>query len=224
MVAKLLFLIIVAIVTSCNAYCASDASTIQHDVEKFVFRILSDKKAPKLSDYDEFYGSSELEPSIVLKACEKKGWNDSIYDPECHRCINDPRCQKYIKSRNINRNQKTSLFLEWLRTKLPLSPKKVSVEKVECFKFPESGGIFDFELVSASLDDTNVTFFYPAKHPSSPDLGIIHISKINGIPVSELLEKELSSIGSDKKNPLSKIIRKELLVIQNLMENQVSEP
>lgn len=210
---RILFLITIIVFRPQDTFCESNLSEVQNEVKKFVTIILSNERKPTLSDYDEFYGHSENEASIAIKVCEvickDKDTNSLIKDPQCS-LIKDPQCLRYIKGRQKDREQKTSLYLEWLRTKLPLAPKRVSIKEVKYVGYEGDQNMFDHEIIRSLLDDTGVIFFKPIKHRYAPNFGSINVIEINGVRVSEMLEKDLSNFPREK-NPITKIIEKEVL-------------
>jgi hypothetical protein len=175
-----LWSIIALIVFPSSIYCTTDNIKRQNDINKYITRILSAKQTPTYSDYYEFYGASEVYGDFLLKFCEEEGFNPSF---------SDPKCSKYTWNGELH-NKAVFQYFDWLRSNLPLSPKKILVQQIDYIEDGKS--IFDYELVTTTIDDVSVVFFRPIPHPQGSNRGLIRIYKINGILVEELIKKELS--------------------------------
>jgi hypothetical protein len=158
---------------SSTAFCSDEASV---DIEDFI-QCLTKAEVPTLSDYHRFFGSgAESEIQILHEICKRKRY----LPPERHE-----ECLNLIKHREAHRDQTPSLYLLWLKTKLPLGSKLI-IHDVRQVRREDS---FPYELITATLGHANIVFFRPLKWKIQ--FGVVSISKINGIPVKEIFEEDL---------------------------------
>jgi len=156
------------------------AEPIPEDVKHFM-KLLSRDVQPTLSDYNKFYGQgAEDEIRLRLEICKNKGWTPPL---------NNKICLDYIARMDKDPEHTTSLYLAWLRTKLPSSPL-VKIHKIENKR---NGRMIDHDLIYASLNNVEVVFDRTAGSTSLDQFGLIGIYLINGIYVSELLERDFNN-------------------------------
>jgi hypothetical protein len=170
------FITSVFIITVIPYVGSCDDMNLRKDINEFVY-LLSKDIRPTLSDYYKFYGEgSEDELQFEIFECTKKGWTPS------EKNIN---CINYIRERKANSNSEESYYLSWLKTKLPASPK-LHIHNVR----QVDGENFKYQIISASLNSIEVTFFRPLDSDKKIEFGLISVSSIKGIPVSKLFEEE----------------------------------
>ncbi len=185
MLKKILYCLVgIIISTECSA------TNIRSDIEQLL-DILYNKDIPTLEDYYYFYGQhDEFEAAFVVRFCKNKGWTPPL---------KNLKCLKYIRSREANRKHTPSLFLIWLKSKLPkVSHLDVTIHGV---KRSSTTGIFKYEKIKASLDGTTLVFFRPLGKEAVKHFGLISIISINGIPIEQLMSEELEGepVGKDPK-------------------------
>lgn len=165
------------------------AGEIDGDLKEFMGR-LSAQPGPTLTDYYEFYGeNSDNELKLELYECQK----NKLTPPET-----DQRCQDYIRNREARKSQAKSLFLNWLKTKLPLSAE------IKIFKIEKTRGeaTVEYDRIYVLLDRNMVEFYRTVGDKINiKQFGRISVSKINGVSVEDLLEKDLKNKSLTEKSP-----------------------
>lgn len=164
----------------------SRAHAFEEDVVlKEFMNMLSKDVYPTISDFYKFYGEgSEFELQLALDNCEKNKWIPPL---------TNQKCIDFIQNREANRDITKSLFFDWLRTKIPLSPKLkiIKIEKVR------GDNVLEYDLIYASLNGDKVIFWKTfGNEINIGQFGLISISKINDFPIQQMLENDLKN----KKN------------------------
>lgn len=161
----------------CSTSCWAE-NTALDDIEAFL-HVLFKPEGATLSDYYRFCGQgAEDEIQIFFEICKRKGWSPPEESKECLNAI---------KHREDNLEETPSLYLLWLKNTLAFS----SYPEITIHEVKRYNGNFDHELIKASLNDINVTFFRILDPEMMAPFGIIDISKINDIPVSKIFAKDL---------------------------------
>ncbi|MDD5224656.1 MAG: hypothetical protein PHE84_11775 [bacterium] len=151
---------------------------------------LSINPGPNLADYYEFYGeSAKGELKLEYDQCEK----NNLIPPETNQ-----RCQDYVKNREARRNQAKSLFLNWLKIKLPSSPD-IQIFKVEKIRGEAS---VEYDRIYVLLDRNMVEFYRTVGDKINiRQFGRISVSKINGVSVEDILANDLKNKSVTEKSP-----------------------
>jgi len=140
------------------------------------------KPTPTLSDFMKWSGqNSEEEDAFAYQHCEQQGW----IPPQ-----SNDRCSAYDKARYTRAKTEASLYLRWLKTKLP-SASQVTIAHIEHVTEPQE---FAHDLIYARLDDVEVVFVHPFGPMQLPErAGRLYAIKINGARVPELIKKDLAA-------------------------------
>jgi len=162
-------------------------------VETYVSTILSREHEPTMADNERLTGASGKEREWLMQDlyCLNKGWGTVTYFPQAL----NPKCLEWQKERDNNPTKTPSLYLVWIRTLLPLSPK---VEILSATRYYEKNKA-PYERIKVKLNDIEVTF-----EREDPD----HLIDIKG----DRVEVELHSLGietiDDKVNSIINTIEK----------------
>jgi len=170
---KILFIITFLCLSFHSSICFSDSLG---DVEEF----LQSLSNPNLSDYYRFNGQgAETEMQLVFMVCREKGW----IPPE-----QNEKCLQYLRSREADPKNTPSLYMSWLRTKIPKF-HRIEISGIKRF---EGKGTYNYELIFVNLDNSTITFFKTLDQDNCGQFGMINVSKINGISVNDLLEHDIN--------------------------------
>jgi len=144
-------------------------------------RLLKKDYTPTLADYQTFYGYTDAdELALQWKQCETKGWVPPLQSHECHQQM----LQSWAK-----KDETPSLYLAWLRKRLPLDPK-VTIKSVK----PVGGmGQAPGERITVQLNDDEVVLWRPIKVEEATVLGRISAVEINGVPISKLRQQDANA-------------------------------
>lgn len=140
------------------------------------------KPTPTLSDFMRWSGqNSEEEDAFAYQHCVQQGW----IPPQ-----SSDKCSAYDKARYTRAKTEASLYLRWLKTKLP-GASQVTIVRIEHVTEPQE---FTHDLIYARLDDVEVVFVHPFGPMQSPELaGRLYVIKINGVRIPELIKKDLAA-------------------------------
>jgi tRNA splicing endonuclease len=166
-------------IISLHSPIASAVTTANEDVKEFINLLYSDQKLT-ISDYRRYYGSgAEDEHVIEYCLCELQGWEPSY---------EDTKCRNFVIARERQADEIESLYLLWLKTKLPTKGdlRIVSVDKYR------NKGTMQHDVISATLNSQRVTMM---RNTGSRDIqlqfGELGISHINIRKVHQLLVEDL---------------------------------
>lgn len=171
---KLLLIVTILFLSFHPSICFSDSIGLVEEYLKFLSN-------PNLSDYRRFYGRMglvEFEWRLVYIACREKGW----IPPE-----QNVQCLHYNRARQMYPKNTTSLYMSWLRTKIP-KYDKIEISEIKRF---EGTGNWDYELIYVNLNNSKILFFRNLDQDKLANFGLIGVSEINRISVNELLEHDI---------------------------------
>lgn len=158
----------------------SFADNVTSDIKQLLQYLA--KPSPTLADYDRFYGQhDESEADFMIEECKKHGWEPAI---------EHPKCLEYIRNHEdeANREQTPSMFLAWLKSKLPnLNNPQITIHKIKRDLSSEFE-IFHFESIEASINGTKVVFYKSVGIEAVEHNGIISIGSINGVSINQMLD------------------------------------
>jgi hypothetical protein len=145
------------------------------ELQRFVTLVTS--SSPKLADFYALYGegAAEEEAQLVLAACARRG-------------LSETECLQVNRQRESRRHETESLYVLWLRAKLP---RKLSVH-VRQVKTTSKPSELRTETVWATLDGASSGVFTRILDRNfQGQFGIISLAEINGVPVSDLFLEDL---------------------------------
>lgn len=149
---------------------------IQALIADYVRVVLDKEREPSLADYYRFEGeATESELGFVLSECRRRRWLPADRNVDC---------LNYQKIREATRTTTPSLYLRWLRTKLPLGPASVRI--VEMIERREPG-VLPHDLIKAYLD-TREVWLVRTVGENRAAFGELSLSAIDGVRTSELLK------------------------------------
>ena len=157
----------------CNAGVLEDSKSFVH--------LLNKDYEPTLSDVYLFFGNEGGEYEMIFeeKECKDK------------KLLNED-CNKEMTNRHENPDHSKSFFLKWLRSKLPLSPD-LTIYEVKRVGVGDSNkrNYYEYELITADLNKTEVIFFRALDPKKTLPYGRIEIKVINGIPLPEIFADDI---------------------------------
>ncbi len=157
------------------ASCSDDS---YGEVKQFL-NLLMQSETATLSDYYNYCGrGAEEELSIYLEVCKKRGWTPPTENPSCI---------EYIKKRQSDDTKNVSLYLLWLKSKIP---DYSNIEIVEVKRINTS---FKHELIKVNLDKNSVVFFKTVEPQNKREFGVLNITEINGISINEMFLDDLQN-------------------------------
>jgi len=168
--------------------CAAAPSeqSAMDEINSFVSAVLGENEAPTIADYYKFYGlQREDEVRFQTYLCNSQIDDEGLFTEE-------NVCNEHINNRLNNPDSAESLFLVWLRKKLPPLPKKIHITRMESVTQPD-GTIPDYALITVCLDETEVVFYFPKKYDTGPDFGTLVVSLINGESVDAIEKREFQN-------------------------------
>jgi hypothetical protein len=141
------------------------------EVSDFITLLVQDEK-PTLSEYSKFAGEcgGELELSLTLRECKKKGWT-----------VESKECIDYSFQRCQMKDKSPSLALNWLRRRFSTPGKKYEILRVQ-----EVNEGFMHELINVRIGQ-NIFLLFRNTEPSLPTGTLVDITAINGKKVNEYL-------------------------------------
>ncbi len=169
---------------------AEDA-TRTSDIKAYL-KLLDTPYTPTVLDFKKFYGVHDIRETRLIKLeCQKRGWPEPSQN-EADKRQND--CDKMILQAEANASTTASLFLGWLRTRLPLSPKLKIVKVLTVPAKPDDPDFVPCELVWAKLDKVKVVFSRAIDDKGREINGLISITEIGGVSVDTLFDDYMKTV------------------------------
>lgn len=142
--------------------------------------------------YPSGYFSERDEDDLqALLVCKKNGWIKS-------NGKQTDKCTQYLKRIKKRPAEEKSLFLDWLRTKVPLSPQ-VQILSTKTIRKDEHGKIPPYQLIKAKLDKTIVTFHRGIDEEDRKVEGSIFLIEINGLSIESMFKSYLAKLESNHR-------------------------
>ena len=138
------------------------------------FMRLLEKDAPSLADYQKYYGYRDTEEvAFQWKECEGKGWAPTLQNSSCYQGI----IQRWSA-----KEASPSLFLAWLKTRLPAHAKVVTqnVARVGLAKGEVPG-----DRIAVGMGATSAVFWRPANEADAAAYGRLSLVELDGMPLAK---------------------------------------
>lgn len=148
-------------------HCQEDAGVL---LREFVATL---DRGPVLADANRYVGP-ETEWQLEKMVCLEMGW-----EPLGWHCVHLTRI------RADNDQKSPSLYLSWLRTKLPRDPAITILDVETHLESPQQ-----YQLIRARLDEVEVLFFRNLNLHLEGPFGELHVREIDGVKVKTLLERD----------------------------------
>ncbi len=147
-----------------------------------------------LSDYHRFHGnsSSKYETDFETNICKQKGWLH--LDKKKANEYYDEKCIEFTRYRANNAEKVPSLYMEWLRKKLPVTPKLIILNIKSYSKE------YEWVIINASFNDTPVLLRHMLTDRMIGPYGRIEVLEINGLSVYQMLSNHLKLKPNPKLN------------------------
>ncbi len=161
-----------------SSFSEDDLNHVRQYLELF-----QNDNVPTLADLYKYDGviSDEDEEKLENVICLKNNW---IPVDSNISCIN------YSKGRRENINKTPSMYLEWLKTRLP----DVRVMKLIDIQYYQGKGELQYKIITIRSNCGNIKLFATLGDESTREqLGSLFISEINGKKVSEMFADDLKA-------------------------------